>query len=208
MGLVPEALGEAVALAPRREHQRRAPHAHRAARARARARARLRRKIARLEAGAAVAVAIGRAIAVGAHALDALRARAFAQLDTRTPRRAEQRLDDGATVVARREDAPVGLDLPPGAVEAATRCGGGCNPVLQAATLSRPANEQGCSLDRTLSSTPSASNHTAVSSGEKRLVSVPGCSKEASVIDGGQHTSTGSASGRPGRAAGLPHRLP
>jgi hypothetical protein len=143
---VPEISGKPVALTTGREHERRATHAHHPARARARARlgARLRCKIACLEAsGGAIAIAIAivfaiacafasafaSASAVRDHALDALRAGASAQLDARTPRRAEQRLDHGATVVGRREDTPVGLDLQPDVVEAATLCGGGCNPI-------------------------------------------------------------------------------
>ena len=116
--LVPEISSKPVALAPRRQHQRRATHAHHPTRARlcARlcARAGLHCKIAHLKArGGAIAIAIAIAIASAEcdHVLNAPRAGAFAQLDTRALRRAEQRLDDGAAVVGRREDAPVGLDL-------------------------------------------------------------------------------------------------
>ena len=129
---MPEISSKPVALAPRRQHQRRATHAHHPARARLCAhlcaRARLRCKIAHLEASGGV-IAIAFASAECDHVLNAPRAGAFAQLDARALRRAEQRLDDGGAVVGRREDAPVGLHLRPDVVEAATLCGGGCNPI-------------------------------------------------------------------------------
>ena len=137
---MPEISSKPVALTPRRQHQRRATHAHHPARARARARlcarlcarAGLRCKIAHLKArGGAIAITIAIAIASAEcdHVLNAPRAGAFAQLDARALRRAEQRLDDGGAVVGRREDAPVGLHLQPDVVEAATLCAGGCDPI-------------------------------------------------------------------------------